>query len=99
MALTKNNKIILFTMALFIILSPGVLLTIPAGKGSMLMGLSKKGGACATSYAAIVVHALLFAIVFKLAYDKYFLPETKIETAEEIKEAVRRRRRRRRRRR
>lgn len=98
MALTKNNKIILFALVLFVLLSPGVLLTIPAGKGSMLMGLSKKGG-CPTSYAAVVVHALLFAIVFKLAYDKYFLPETKIETAEEIKEAVRRRRRRRRRRR
>ena len=41
---------------LFILLSPGVLLTIPAGSKGLF-------GSGQTSFAAVVVHAVLFVIV------------------------------------
>jgi len=92
-----DNKVIITGAILFFILSPGVLLTLPAGKGCPpLMALSKKKGSCATSFEAVAVHALVWAVAFKFIYNKWLLPKVKEETKEEIKEAIRRRRRRRR---
>jgi hypothetical protein len=94
-----DNKVIIAGAILFIILSPGVLLTIPANKGcEMFMAISNKKVGCATSFVAVAVHALVWAIAFKLLYDKVLKPSLKTEAKEEIKEAIRRRRRRRRRR-
>lgn len=48
---------------LFFVLSPGVLLTIPTGKGcKTFMALKNAKSECATSYKAAAVHALLFAL-------------------------------------
>lgn len=55
--LTRNDLIV--TTALFLILSPGLLLTIPPGSG----GLLRSGQ---TSLPAALVHAIVFAVVFAL---------------------------------
>ena len=47
----------LFLLLLFFVLSPGVLLTLPPGKGGFFMS-------CQTSYAAAFVHALLLVVLF-----------------------------------
>jgi hypothetical protein len=50
--------------ALFVLLSPGFLLTIPSAKGGLFM--SGK-----TSVAAVVVHALIFAVVSHFVSQYY----------------------------
>lgn len=55
--LTKTD--LLVTTLLFILLSPGLLLTIPSGSG----GLFKSGQ---TSIYASITHAILFAVTFAL---------------------------------
>jgi hypothetical protein len=55
--LTKTDLIV--TTALFLALSPGLLLTIPPGSG----GLFQSGQ---TSITAAVTHAVVFAVVFAL---------------------------------
>ena len=92
-----DNKVIAVGAILFFALSPGVLLTIPAGKGCPpRMALSKQKGGCATSFAAAAVHALVWAVIFKFLYSSYLYPEIKDKIKEDIKESIRRRRRRRR---
>ena len=58
--------------ALFFALSPGVLLTIPKGKGSnckMVMQLEKDANKnCATSLEAVAAHAGIFAALMTLCY-------------------------------
>ena len=49
---------------LFVLLSPGMLLSIPPGKGGLLMSGE-------TSLASIAVHALVFALVFALLRSKF----------------------------
>ena len=55
--LTRNDLIV--TTALFLVLSPGLLLTIPPGSG----GLLRSGQ---TSLPAALAHAIVFAVVFAL---------------------------------
>ncbi len=57
--LTQND--LLVTTALFMALSPGMLLTIPPGKV-----MSGK-----TSQSAVVVHAVVFAVVFALLRKQF----------------------------
>lgn len=57
--LTQND--LLVTTALFMALSPGMLLTIPPGK--IMSGK--------TSQSAVVVHAVVFAIVFALLRKQF----------------------------
>jgi hypothetical protein len=57
------QKFILF--ALFFILSPGVLLTLPAGSKGIFMS-------CQTSVAAALVHALIFVLLYTLS-TQYFI--------------------------
>ena len=57
LVLTKTDLIV--TTALFLALSPGLLLTIPPGSG----GLLRSGQ---TSVAAALTHAIVFAVVFAL---------------------------------
>jgi hypothetical protein len=52
--------------ALFFLLSPGVILTIPAGSKGLFFS-------CQTSIAAAIVHALVFVLV--LCYLKPYLSE------------------------
>ena len=54
-ALTKADLIV--PTALFLFLSPGLLLTVPPSKG----GIFRSGE---TSLSAVISHALLFAIIF-----------------------------------
>lgn len=56
-SLTKAD--VLVPLALFIALTPGVLLTIPPGSGGLIMSGQ-------TSGAAVAVHTLVFALVFAL---------------------------------
>ena len=56
-ALTRADIIV--PTILFILLSPGMLLTIPAGSKGILMSGQ-------TNVSAILTHALLFAIIFAL---------------------------------
>ena len=93
-----DNKVIIAGAILFFLLSPGVVLTLPANKGcALFMALSNGKVACATSFVAAAVHALVWAIAFKMVYEHYLLPKIKTDAKEEIKAAIRRRRRRRRR--
>ena len=57
--LTQND--LLVTTALFMALSPGMLLTIPPGK--IMSGK--------TSQSAVVVHAVVFAVVFALLRKQF----------------------------
>ena len=57
LVLTKTDLIV--TTALFLVLSPGLLLTIPPGSG----GLTRSGQ---TSLPAAFTHAVVFAVVFAL---------------------------------
>jgi hypothetical protein len=57
LVLTKTDLIV--TTALFLALSPGLLLTIPPGSG----GLIRSGQ---TSVAAALTHSVVFAVVFAL---------------------------------
>jgi len=60
--LSRNDYII--PALLFLILSPGMLLTLPAGsKGPFMSGQ--------TSLLAVLVHALVFAVVFALLRTKF----------------------------
>ena len=57
--------------ALFFMLSPGVLLTLPPTHntqcdGEILMVLNKSNDECATSYAAAAVHAVIFGVLMFL---------------------------------
>jgi hypothetical protein len=60
--LTKTD--LLVTTTLFLALSPGMLLTIPPGKG----GLFTSGE---TSQAAILTHTVVFAVVFALLRKQF----------------------------
>jgi hypothetical protein len=51
---------------LFFVLSPGVLLTIPAGSKGLFMSGQ-------TSIAAAAVHAVVFVIVCHLAHQYYYM--------------------------
>lgn len=62
MVLTRNDLIV--TTALFIILSPGLLLTLPSGQGGVFMSGQ-------TSMQAIMLHALVFAVVFALLRKQF----------------------------
>lgn len=53
------------TVALFILLSPGFLLTIPAGSKGLLMSGQ-------TSVAAVLVHAIVFALALYLVKTYYW---------------------------
>ena len=57
LVLTRNDLIV--TTALFLVLSPGLLLTLPPGSGGVL-----RSGQ--TSLNAALVHSIVFAIVFAL---------------------------------
>jgi hypothetical protein len=59
MGLVLTQTDLLVTTALFVMLSPGLLLTIPAGS----KGLLRSGQ---TSVESVVVHAIVFAIVFAI---------------------------------
>ena len=59
MGLVLTQTDLLVTTALFVMLSPGLLLTIPAGSE----GLLRSGQ---TSVESVVVHAIVFAIVFAI---------------------------------
>ena len=54
--MTPDNLRILVLTVFFILLSPGLLLTLPAGSKGVWMS-------CQTSTAAVFVHALVFGIV------------------------------------
>ena len=60
--LTKTD--LLVTTGLFIALSPGLLLTIPAGKGGMIQSGE-------TSQMAILTHTIVFAVVFALLRKQF----------------------------
>ena len=60
--LTKTDLIV--TTLLFVALSPGLLLTIPSGKG----GLYRSGE---TSIAAQLTHTLVFALVFAILRKQF----------------------------
>lgn len=60
--LTKTD--LLVTTGLFIALSPGLLLTIPAGKG----GVIRSGE---TSTTAILTHTVVYAIVFAILRKRF----------------------------
>ena len=62
LVLTKTD--LLVTTALFIALSPGLLLTLPPGSG----GVFKSGQ---TSIPAAVTHAVVFAVVFALLRKQF----------------------------
>jgi len=57
LVLTKTDLVV--TTALFIALSPGILLTLPPGSGGVLQSGQ-------TSATAVLTHAIVFAIVFAL---------------------------------
>jgi hypothetical protein len=57
LVLTKTDLIVVGL--LFVLLSPGILLTLPAGSGGVFMSGQ-------TSVSSIVVHTLVFAVVFAL---------------------------------
>lgn len=62
LVLTKNDLIV--TTVLFILLSPGILLTIPPGtKGVWASGQ--------TSLNAAIIHAVVFAVVFALLRKQF----------------------------
>jgi hypothetical protein len=68
-SLTKADLIV--PAILFILLSPGMLLTIPPGK----FGGALTGAASSTSPSAIGVHSLVFALVFGLlrkTFSRYY---------------------------
>jgi hypothetical protein len=54
--ISRKTKMRIFTFILFILLSPGILLTIPAGSRGLFMSGQ-------TSFLAVVVHAVVFLIV------------------------------------
>jgi hypothetical protein len=54
--LSRRTKMRIFSFILFIILSPGILLTIPAGSRGLFMSGQ-------TSLVAVIVHALVFIVV------------------------------------
>lgn len=60
---------------LFALLSPGMLLTLPpACDGKVLFSLKEAKDGCASSYEAVAVHSLVFAIVafgVQLVRNKY----------------------------
>lgn len=60
--LTKTD--LLVTTSLFIALSPGLLLTIPGGKGGMIQSGE-------TSQVAILTHTVVFAVVFALLRKQF----------------------------
>ena len=60
--LTKTD--LLVTTGLFIALSPGLLLTIPAGKGGMI-----RSGETSTS--AVLTHTVVYAIVFAILRKRF----------------------------
>lgn len=64
---THGEMIIKFVVAvlLFIVLSPGLLLTIPPGSRGILYSGQ-------TSLAAIVVHALLFGLLYRILMAFYY---------------------------
>lgn len=62
LVLTRNDLIV--TTALFIILSPGLLLTLPPGGGGVLMSGQ-------TSMQSIILHTLVFAVVFALLRKQF----------------------------
>ena len=77
--------------ALFFLLSPGILLTIPANQGCQmflqLLGANNSSMACSTSLAAVGVHTLVWALVFGL-FTWWYLKDyvkTDPETARKIK--------------
>lgn len=55
---------ILVPLILFIVLTPGVLLTIPPGSGGLFMSGQ-------TSTPAVAVHTLVYAVVFALLRTKF----------------------------
>jgi hypothetical protein len=57
LVLTRNDLIV--STALFLMLSPGLLLTLPPGSGGVL-----RSGQ--TSLNAVLVHSVVFAVVFAL---------------------------------
>jgi len=62
LVLTQTDLIV--TTALFIILSPGMLLTLPPGSSGIF-------GSGQTSVAAAVTHSLVFALVFALLRKQF----------------------------
>ena len=62
LVLTQND--LLVTTALFMALSPGILLTLPPGSG----GVFQSGQ---TSIPAAVTHAVVFAVVFALLRKQF----------------------------
>lgn len=60
--LTKTD--LLVTTSLFLALSPGLLLTLPPGRGGLFMSGQ-------TSQAAIVTHTVVFAVVFALLRKQF----------------------------
>lgn len=62
LVLTKTD--LLVTTVLFLALSPGMLLTLPPGKG----GVFTSGG---TSQSAIVAHTVVYAVVFALIRKQF----------------------------
>jgi len=57
--MTPDNLRILLLTLFFVLLSPGLLLTLPAGSRGIWMS-------CQTSTAAVFVHALVFAVVVSM---------------------------------
>jgi hypothetical protein len=55
----------IISLALFTLLSPGLLLTLPSGSKGVLMSLQ-------TSLPAIFVHAIIFAVVHKAVTHVYW---------------------------
>ncbi len=79
--------------ALFFLLSPGVLLTLPPNEGceflAQLLTRGDSGMTCATSITAVGVHTLVWAILFGL-FAWWYLKDyvkTDPETAAAIKNA------------
>lgn len=62
LVLTKTD--LLVTTVLFLALSPGMLLTLPPGKGGMFMSGE-------TSQSAIVAHTVVYAVVFALIRKQF----------------------------
>ena len=62
LVLTQTDLIV--TTALFVILSPGLLLTLPPGSGGVLTSGQ-------TSLAAALVHSIVFALVFALLRKQF----------------------------
>jgi hypothetical protein len=63
---------VIVLMILFILLSPGVVLTLPPNEGcNIFYALMDDDSKCATSYVSVIVHSIVFALaIYGVKYFK-----------------------------